>query len=218
LSELPDLPRPTWLGRVEYLAALALQRARREAVLAGTAPEAFFLREHDPVYTTGLRAVADLDPAVLGAPLVAVERGGLTTWHGPGQLVGYPIVDVGARDGSVKGTVRAIESGVISWLEAIGVQAGRRDGFPGVWVGADKICAVGLHFRRGVTLHGFALNLAPDLAWFARITPCGITDGGVTSVERIRGAAPAPSEVALDVGEHVLRSLAGCLTPSVGAR
>ncbi len=204
------LPRPQWLGRLEYRWALGLQRARRQAVIAGTAPEAFWLLEHDPVVTIGRRAVPDLDVAL---PVVATERGGLATWHGPGQLVGYPILDVGRRRGSVRGTVAALEQGIASWLDTLGIRAGRREGCPGVWVGTDKICALGIHFRRGVTLHGFALNLDPDLTAFSTFTPCGISAGGVTSVAAVLGSAPAPHEVAAEVGRHVLAAFVDTLSP-----
>lgn len=204
-----------WLGRVPYGLALEMQRVRRDAVVDGAAPEVLWLLEHDPVYTTGRRGV-DLDPDALGAPLHRTERGGLTTWHGPGQLVGYVIADVARRGGSVKGVVAAVEDGIIGWLRGQGVGADRRAGYPGVWVGADKICAVGMHFRRGVSMHGFALNLAPDLGWFDRIVPCGITDGGVTSVARIRGSSPAPADAWAAVGDFVRDSLAAHLTAGDG--
>ncbi len=206
---------PVWLGRVPYGIALEMQRVRRDAVVDGAAPEALWLLEHDPVYTTGRRGV-DLDPGTLGAPLHRTERGGLTTWHGPGQLVGYVIADVGGRGGSVKGAIAAVEDGVIGWLRGQGIAAGRRDGYPGAWVGSDKVCAVGMHFRRGVSMHGFALNLSPDLAWFDRIVPCGITDGGVTSVARIVGFSPAPADVWGNVGHFVRDSLAAHLTAAGG--
>jgi lipoyl(octanoyl) transferase len=178
--------------------------------LNGAAGEAIWLLEHDAVYTTGLRAV-DL-PSALPAPVVRTERGGLTTWHGPGQLVAYLILDIGDRGGSVKGTLAAVESGVIAWLAAQGLAAGRRSGYPGVWVGKDKICAVGMHFRRGVSMHGLALNLSPDLSAFGAIVPCGITDGGVTSFAASCGSAPTPSQAAPGLGRSLVRALEECLT------
>jgi lipoyl(octanoyl) transferase len=200
-------PLPEWLGRVSYLEALGRQRERREAVLRGEAPEAVWLLEHDAVVTTGRREVADLDPARIAAPIVATERGGLATYHGPGQLVGYLIVDVGRRGGGVRVTVRAVEEGLIAWLAGRGTTAGRREGYPGVWVGDAKIAAVGMHFRRGVSMHGFALNLTVDLAGFRGFTPCGITDGGVTSLEVVAGSSPDPELAAEDVGRTVIDAM-----------
>ena len=202
---------PTWLGRVPYPLALEMQRLRRDAVVAHVASDSLWLLEHEPVYTTG-RRVVDLDPSTLNAPLFASERGGLTTWHGPGQLVGYLIVDVGGRGGSVKGAIAAVEEGIIGWLHGVGLPATRLNGFPGVWVGRDKICAIGMHFRRGVSMHGFALNLHPDLRWFDHISPCGITDGGVTSVEKLLGNSPSLEDAWRPVGEFVCDSLARGLT------
>ena len=197
-----------WLGRMSYAWAWRLQRLRREAVIAGTAPEACWLLEHDPVVTTGRRKV-ELDEPGLRAAGIAVhhtERGGLATWHGPGQLVGYLILD--CRELGVKRTIAAVEQGVIDFLRGRAIEADRRDGYPGVWVGNDKICAIGMHFARGVSMHGFALNVAPDLAaGFGRITPCGITDGGVTSMAVLQGSAPPLDELADPVGRSVLRAL-----------
>lgn len=202
-----DWPRPQWLGRLGYRWALSLQRARREAVIAKQAPEALWLLEHDPVVTTGRRAVEVLPDNV---EVVHTERGGLATWHGPGQLVGYLILDVGSRGLGVRSTIHGVEEGIVRWLGGLGLRAGRRKGFPGVWVGRDKICAVGMHFRRGVTMHGFALNLTADLRGFEAIVPCGITDGGVTSVQRLLGRSPAPFEVAEEVGRVVVDTLREC--------
>jgi lipoyl(octanoyl) transferase len=196
-----------WLGRLPYLWALALQRARRDAIVAGTAPEELWLLEHDAVVTVGRRAVAGLGDEVAGIPVVHTERGGLATWHGPGQLVGYLLADAGARRWSVRGTVTALEEGILAWLAERGVAGGRRADARGVWVGSDKICAIGLHVRRGVTMHGFALNLTNGPEGFDAIVPCGITDGGVTSLARLEGAAPAPREAAPSVGRAVLAAL-----------
>lgn len=199
------VPRPQYLGRLGYRWAWRLQHLRREAVIAGVAPEAIWLLEHDPVVTTGRRPVQGLPTHV---DVVRTERGGLATWHGPGQLVGYLILDIGARGGTVKGTVLAMERGVLSWLDAQGVRGARRPGYPGVWIGNDKVCALGVHVRRGVTMHGFALNLKPDLHGFSAIVPCGITSGGVTSLLRVTGRSPTPAEAASSVGVHLVDTLA----------
>ena len=200
-------PVPEWLGRVPYTVALERQRARRESVLRGEAPEAVWLLEHDPVVTTGRRTVDALDPVRLGMPVVETERGGLATYHGPGQLVGYLILDVATRGGGVRVTVRAVEAGLIAWLAARDIGSTRRDGYPGVWVGTDKIAAVGMHFRRGVSMHGFALNLTVDLAGFEGFLPCGIRDGGVTSLERLGGSSVRPESAAESVGFEIISAL-----------
>jgi lipoate-protein ligase B len=208
----PRDPRPQWLGRLRYDWAWRLQHLRRDAIIAGTAPEAFWLLEHDPVITTGKRPVPDLPSAEVlasrGIDLHKTERGGLATWHGPGQLVGYVILDIERHGLKVRTTVHGVEQGIIDWLASRGIEARRRSEYPGVWVGDDKICAIGLHFKRGVSMHGFGLNLSPSLDAYALFTPCGITDGGVTSVARVAGCAPDPWDVAEDVGNHVLAALA----------
>ena len=202
---------PQWLGRLEYRWALRLQRGRRRGVLQGSAPEAIWLLEHEPVITLGRRGgQVEASPR---RPVVQVERGGLATWHGPGQLVGYLILDVGRRGGSVKGTVAAVERGIIDWLAVQGVAGARRTGLPGVWVGADKVCAVGMHFRRGVTLHGFALNLTCDLSEYEAIVPCGIRDGSVTSVASLGQTVGPVFAVSQSVGQCVRRALTNALDP-----
>lgn len=196
-----------WVGLVPYLEMLERQRARREAVIEGREPEVLWLVEHPPVVTLGRRGgAADLASAA-GVEVVATERGGLATWHGPGQLVGYPIVDAGRRGWAVKGVVAGIEEGLISWLAGRGVAAGRREGWPGVWVGTDKIAALGLHFRRGVSLHGFALNLDLGPEAFRGIVPCGVSDGGVTCLRELTGVTLRPAEVAEEVGRAVLDAI-----------
>ncbi|MEQ1564851.1 MAG: lipoyl(octanoyl) transferase LipB [Myxococcota bacterium] len=194
-----------WLGRLDYLDALDRQRRRRDAILAGTAAEVVWLLEHDPVITTGRRG--GLQSGVDTLPVVETERGGLATYHGPGQLVGYLLVDVGRRGSGVRRTVEAVERGIVTWLEGRGVAAGPRAGYPGVWVGRDKICAVGMHFRRGVSMHGFALNLTVDLAGFSGFVPCGVTDGGVTSLALVSGAEVPPQAAAGSVAAAVLEAL-----------
>jgi len=204
---------PEWLGALPYAEALARQRERRAAVLAGEAPEALWLLEHDPPVVTVGRRPAPGNPTAEalsadGIDFHRTERGGLATWHGPGQLVAYFIVDVFKRRLGVKGMVAAVEDGVICWLAEQGVGASRRAGYPGVWVGKGKICALGFHFRRGVSMHGIALNLCPDLdAGFGRIFPCGIDDGGVTSLERVTGQRLTPDVVWGAVGEMLRQKM-----------
>lgn len=202
-------PTAWWLGRVPYREALDAQRSYREALIAGRAAEALWLLEHPPVITLGRRG-GDLrgGPGVArdaGYEVVSTERGGLATCHEPGQLVGYLLID--ARDLGVARTVAAVEDGLIGWLGGEGVAAGRREGHPGVWVGRDKVAAVGLHVRLGRTMHGFALNLHNDRRGFALIVPCGVTDGGVTTLEVLTGRRRALADAAPGVGRAVARAL-----------
>jgi len=196
-----------WLGMVPYREALRLQRLRREAVLAGRAPDTLWLLEHRAVITTGLRQVTDLPASLPGVDVVRTERGGLATWHGPGQLVGYLVVRLAAHGLAVREVIHGVEQGILDWLGERGVDARRRPRYRGVWVGQDKICAIGMHFQRGVSMHGFALNLTNELGGFSLITPCGIRDGGVTTMRRVCGTAPEPGEVAFEVGSTVLRAI-----------
>ena len=200
-----------WLGRVPYREALEAQRARREAVIAGAAPPVLWLLEHDPVVTEGRRPAGVSPEALrrLGIDHVRTERGGLATYHGPGQLVGYLLCPLARFGQTVKGTVARLEDGLVAWLADLGVRSGRRPPYRGVWVGRDKIAALGLHFRQGVSMHGFALNCTVDLAPFGLIVPCGIADGGVTSLARLLGdTAPGPGAAAPGVAEAVIRALA----------
>jgi lipoic acid synthetase len=181
-----------WLGSVPYREAEALQRAVHEH----TDAQYLLLQEHPHVYTLGSRADRThvlRDPASVGAELVEADRGGDVTYHGPGQLVGYPVVSLdewraGQRD--VVAYVRKLESVLIAVLADFGIAAERSDGYTGVWVGDEKIAAIGVRVARGRTRHGFALNVDPDLAMFGHIVPCGITDRGVTSMARVLGDAP----------------------------
>ncbi len=174
--------RARWLGRVRYDDAHALQRALFER----SRDNHLLLLEHPHVYTLGVRARAEhvlVDPATVGAELVTTDRGGDVTYHGPGQLVGYPIVSVPMGPDATPGYVHAVEQLVIDVLADVGLPgASRLDGYPGVWVGERKICAIGVRLSRGRSMHGFALNVAPDLAMFGHIVPCGIADKAVTSL------------------------------------
>jgi lipoic acid synthetase len=176
--------RARWLGRVRFADAQALQKA----LFRGTTDSYLLLLEHHPVYTVGLRGALDhlrVPAADLGADVVATDRGGDVTWHGPGQLVGYPIL---STTESPRDHVHSVEQLVIDACAAVGLPGlGRVEGSPGVWVdpggpAPGKICAIGVRRSRGRTMHGFALNVDPDLSWFERIVPCGIADKGVTSL------------------------------------
>jgi len=219
-----------WLGRVPYGEALDAQRTRREAVMAGRAPEVLWALEHDPVITTGRREPEGLPDAAWlaerGVALFRSERGGLLTWHGPGQLVVYAIVDAAGRGLGPRALVGALEQGVIDWLAARGQEATRRAGYPGVWLpspdspaGLDKIAAVGLHFRRGISMHGLALNLRAALDGFALIVPCGIHDARPLSLHERDPLAPSPADAAPAVLDAIAaRILAAGLDASATSR
>lgn len=190
------------LGTVDYLTAWDTQRANADARRAGTGPDVLMLLEHPSVYTAGKRTQPE-DRPTDGTPVVDVDRGGRITWHGPGQLVGYPIVGL-AEPLDVVDFVRRLEEALIRVVHDAGLPAaGRVDGRSGVWLPADdrrperKIAAIGVRVQGGVTLHGFALNCEPDLAAFDRIVPCGITDAGVTSLAAELGR-PVPVAEVLD--------------------
>jgi len=183
----PDLLRTRWLGRVRYTDAAALQRG----LWADGRDDWLLLLEHPHVYTLGVRADPAnvlVDPVSVGAELLTADRGGDVTYHGPGQLVGYPIRSVPTGPGVTPGYVHSIEQIIIDALADLGLPgASRLDGYPGVWLGADgdhprKICAIGVRLSKGRSMHGFALNVAPDLAYFGHIVPCGIADKPVTSL------------------------------------
>jgi lipoyl(octanoyl) transferase len=198
------------MGTVDYQEAWAEQRRVHDAVVAGDRPDTVLLLEHPPVYTAGKRTEAWERPAD-GTPVIDVDRGGKITWHGPGQLVGYPILRL-PDPLDVVAYVRRMEGVLIAVCAEFGVVAGRVDGRSGVWLPADvhrpdrKIAAIGIRVAAGVTLHGFALNCNPDLNWFDRIVPCGITDAGVTSLSAELGRDVSVAEV-LPVVERALPGL-----------
>jgi len=171
------------LGLVPYEQAWALQQQLHAEVVAG-GPDVALLLEHPPVYTAGKRTDVWERP-VDGTPVVDVDRGGKITWHGPGQVTGYPIVRL-ADPVDVVDYVRRLEQLLIDVCAELGLATGRVDGRSGVWTpdGARKVAAIGIRVARGVTMHGFALNADPDLSAYDRIVPCGIADATVTSLSR----------------------------------
>lgn len=182
---------------VPYRDALDQMTARNTAVAEGSASELIWLLEHPPVYTAGTSAAADelLDRRF---DVVEAGRGGRYTYHGPGQRVGYLVLDLGKRARDVRGFVHAVEGWVIDTLSDFGVTAWRADGRVGIWtLGPDgreaKIGAIGIRIRRWVTMHGFSVNLAPDLSHFGGIVPCGIEEYGVTSLAAL-GISVAPED------------------------
>jgi len=172
-------------GLTEYASALAAMEARAAAISAGAAPEQVWLLEHPPLYTAGTSA----DPRELldnRFPVFTAGRGGRYTYHGPGQRIGYVMLDLNARGRDVRCYVHALEGWVIAALARFGVEARRAEGRIGIWTdtptGEAKIGAIGVRVRKWVTFHGFAVNIEPDLAHFGGIVPCGISDYGVTSL------------------------------------
>jgi lipoyl(octanoyl) transferase len=204
-------------GLVPYEQAWAQQREIHAEVATGAAPDTVLLLEHPPVYTAGKRTEPWERP-LDGTPVIDVDRGGKITWHGPGQLVGYPIVRL-PDPIDVVAYVRRMERVLIEVCTELGVVAGQVEGRSGVWLPADergpdrKVAAIGIRVSQGVTLHGFAINCDPDLTWFDRIVPCGISDAGVTSLSKELGREVSVSEV-LPVVE---RRLGGLLLDPVSA-
>jgi lipoyl(octanoyl) transferase len=200
--------RVWWLGRMEYGRSHTLQQQLLEGVLAGTSPDTLLLVEHDPVITCG----RGTDPANLGAaarrlPVFEVERGGDVTWHGPGQLVGYPILRLEEEERDLHAHLRRTEEVLIRTCRDLGCPAGRREGLTGVWTpeGAPvhKLASIGVAVRRWVTWHGFALNISTNPAVFSTINPCGLEAGVMTSLGRECPNPPDRWEVIERMGRHL---------------
>ncbi len=190
------------LGRVDYVETARMQRGLRAAREAGAVDDALLLLEHDAVITCGTRTEPHevAYARTTDIPVVPVERGGKATYHGPGQVVAYPIIDVAVVDDDVKELVYRLEEAIILALAGHGLDAERRTGYPGVWIDADsrrprKVASVGLRLTRGVTFHGIAINVTNDMTPFGWFTPCGIADAEMTSVERELGLEDAPGEL-----------------------
>ena len=198
------------LGHVEYVETARLQRSLRAAREAGALDDVLLLLEHHPVITCGSRT----EPQEVAyartteVPVVAVERGGKATYHGPGQVVAYPIIDIAVVGDDVRELVWRLEETIIEALAAHGIDAVRREGYPGVWTGPDprrprKIASVGLRLTRSVTFHGIAINVTNDLAPFGWFTPCGIPDAKMTSVALELGL----EDLDVDQAEVLVRSI-----------
>ena len=196
-------------GLVEYQKAWEVQRTIHQEVADGIRPNTLLLLEHPSVYTAG-RRTDDSERPTDGTPVVDVDRGGRITWHGPGQLVGYPIVKL-LKPTELVGFVREIEAALINVCSDLGITAVRVEGRSGVWIqdqkGDRKIAAIGIRVAKGVTMHGFALNVNPDLSAFRSIVPCGITDADVTSLEIELGRTITVDEVAPLVERYIFESL-----------
>ena len=196
-------------GLVDYQEAWDLQRTIHAEVASGSRPNTLLLLEHPSVYTAG-RRTDDAERPTDGTPVIDVDRGGRITWHGPGQLVGYPIVKL-QKPTELVGFVREIEAALILVCADLGITAIRIEGRSGVWIhdsrGDRKIAAIGIRVAKGTTMHGFALNVNPDLAAFRQIVPCGIADADVTSLEKELGRTITIDEVAPLVERHIIESL-----------
>lgn len=187
---------PGWLvtpsGRVPYRVAYDEMHRLAELRVSNEIPDVLILLEHPPVYTAGRRSdpshllLAEHELARRGAELHFVDRGGSVTFHGPGQLVGYPIIHLGTRPDVIR-YLRDLEEVIIRACADLGVDVGRSEEHTGVWAGDRKVCAIGVKTTRAVTLHGFALNCTTDLSWFDAIVPCGLSDRGVASLSGLAG-------------------------------
>ena len=201
-----------WFGRVDYTVAWSWQKELFASRLEGRRADSVMLLEHPPTYTLGRRAIEQdlvygpVEREARGIQTFNVDRGGRATYHGPGQLVGYPIIGLGERY-DVLSYLRKIESALIGLIAGHGVEGRRDDRHTGVWVGSNKIAAIGVKITRGVTMHGFALNVSTDLEMFEGIVPCGIADRGVTSLEAETGVSPSLEEVAVQAASHLARAL-----------
>jgi len=196
-------------GLIDYAKAWQVQRTIHSEVVEKIRPNTLLLLQHPSVYTAGRRTDESERPQD-GTPVIDVDRGGRITWHGPGQLVGYPIVRL-AKPTELVGFVREIEAGLIAVCAELGITANCFAGRSGVWVrdekGDRKIAAIGIRVAKGVTMHGFALNVCPDLSAFDQIIPCGILDAGVTSMAKELGRQITIDEVEPILERHIFESL-----------
>ena len=196
-------------GLVEYHSALTTQREIHTGVAQGSASNTLLLLQHPSVYTAGRRTLDNEKPKD-GTPVIDVDRGGKITWHGPGQLVGYPIIRL-ANPHELVGFVRVVEGALIEACAQLGITTQRISKRSGVWVvddrGERKIAAIGIRVAKGVTMHGFALNVNPDMSAFGQIIPCGIDDADVTSIARELGRDIRVDDVAALVARHMIEAL-----------
>ena len=204
-----------WLGRMNFAEALALQEelVARKRENRDTIDELLLL-EHEPVYTIGRTPDQSslVDAAHLPHPLFAINRGGQATYHGPGQLIGYPIIDLRRCGQDLHRYLRWLEDLLIQTLAIYEISARTRPGLTGVWIDKRKIASIGVGVRHWITMHGFALNVCGDLAPFNRIIPCGIQNVTMTSIEKETGSTFSPEEVSHRVAEIAFRSIANLTT------
>jgi lipoyl(octanoyl) transferase len=195
---------------VEYSRGWDIQRELHDNVVAGKSPSTVLLLEHAPVYTAGKRT-EDHERPFDGTPVVPVDRGGKLTWHGPGQLVGYPIIKL-KNPAGIRDYVERLEAVMIAVLSDYGILAQRIKGRAGVWISADakgpdrKIAAIGIRVHEGVTMHGFSINCNNDLAPYAQIIACGITDAGVTTIAEETGRDVAPADLVSRITEELRKN------------
>lgn len=193
------------LGRTSYRSCTDLQVRLRDARIRGEIDDTILLTEHDHVFTIGTSGdenhllASERELAELQATVERTDRGGDITYHGPGQLVVYPLIDLRRRTMDLHRYLRDLEEVVIITLKEFGIPGGRIDGYTGIWVDNEKVCAIGIHCRNWVTMHGFALNVQTDLSYFRRIIPCGIFERGVTSMGEILGRDLDPRAVEAEV-------------------
>ncbi len=211
-----NLLTAAWFGRVDYTEAWAWQRELFLARLDDERDDSLVLLEHPPTYTLGRRALeddlvyGDGERAARGISTFKVDRGGRATYHGPGQLVGYPIMALGQRY-DVIAYLRGLEDALIATAADLGVTAERDRRHTGVWVDGDKLAAIGVKITRGITMHGFAFNVSTDLSMFEGIVPCGIRDRWVTSIEKLTGRRYSVKEVADLSAKHLAQSFGKAL-------
>lgn len=204
-----------FLGRVSYERAAGIQAEAVAARARGDTGDVAFLVEHDPVVTLGRSPASRLDANQIiqlekrGVEIVQSDRGGGATYHGPGQLVVYPVVSLRERGNDAHGYLRSLERLIIEWLGSYGVEARIEDGLTGVWTDRGKIAAIGVGVRQGVGFHGFAVNLDPDLPVFRLFDPCGLDGSRVTSMFRETGSAPTLEEAAGSIAPFVRKFLEG---------
>lgn len=214
-STIPAPPAVRWLGRINYASGLAAQEAIVARHLAGESADTLLLLEHDPVFTIGRTPDRSSlrDAAALPAPLVEIGRGGQATWHGPGQLVGYPILNLARYGQDLHHYLRALEEALIQGCHALGVPAERCPGQTGVWAAPGrKLASIGVGARRWISMHGFALNVSGDLGGFKAITPCGIDGVIMTSLEREGAPSLTVEAAATHFAPCLLQSLAALQT------
>ncbi len=211
-SASADTVRAIDCGVMSFREALTLQERLVSDITAGNGPEILLLLEHEPVYTIGRggNSANLLEPDL---ELIRTNRGGDITWHGPGQLVGYPLVNLGARGKDLHRFLRFIEELIILAISQFGVTSRRIDGKTGVWTEGGKVASIGIGVRNWVTMHGFALNVTPDLAPFSRINPCGMPRCPVTSLQKECGVAPPLEQVKSSVAFNFSRLLDERLSP-----
>jgi lipoyl(octanoyl) transferase len=225
-AQAPRAPAPLWvrdLGLLDYRAALEVQEALVAQRQRGEGCDTLLFVEHPPVFTVGRRRTARGNLLAPGdTPVVEVSRGGDVTWHGPGQLVGYPVLalDPGERD--LHEVLRRLEGAIIEALaeplDAIGQRADRREGYTGVWCGDKKLASLGVAVRGWVTFHGFALNVNPDLSWFGRINPCGLESDVMGSLASLGAPLPGPAALRWRLAESIARAFGRALAPTPDAK